>query len=153
MGKYDRFGAYLRAQYNSEIPMTFGEIEAILGTPLPPSARRYRPWWSNNVDNSAMTRAWVEAGFRTQQVDMAHERVVFVRAVRRSAAAPVGFDDATHSAADTPAKHPAIGALKGLIVVPPGIDLTEPADPDWDDRLPNTGATASGLVGLKQHRP
>jgi hypothetical protein len=28
-------------------------------------------------------------------------------------------------------RHPLFGALKGFTFVPPGVDLTEPADPDW----------------------
>jgi len=28
-------------------------------------------------------------------------------------------------------RHPLFGALKGLVRIPPGVDLTEPADPDW----------------------
>jgi hypothetical protein len=28
-------------------------------------------------------------------------------------------------------RHPLFGALKGLLIVMPGTDLTEPADPDW----------------------
>jgi hypothetical protein len=28
-------------------------------------------------------------------------------------------------------RHPLFGALKGVTFVPPGVDLTEPADPDW----------------------
>jgi hypothetical protein len=28
-------------------------------------------------------------------------------------------------------RHPLFGALKDITLVPPGIDLTEPADPDW----------------------
>jgi len=30
-------------------------------------------------------------------------------------------------------RHPLFGALKGVAFVPPGVDLTEPADPDWAD--------------------
>jgi hypothetical protein len=30
-------------------------------------------------------------------------------------------------------RHPLFGALKGSTFVPPGVDLTEPADPDWAD--------------------
>jgi len=37
-------------------------------------------------------------------------------------------------------RHPIFGALKGLIWVPPGIDLTEPADPDWG-KVHETNAT------------
>jgi hypothetical protein len=29
------------------------------------------------------------------------------------------------------ARHPLFGALKGEISIPAGIDLTDPADPDW----------------------
>jgi hypothetical protein len=28
-------------------------------------------------------------------------------------------------------RHPLFGALKGVTSIPPGVDLTEPADPDW----------------------
>jgi hypothetical protein len=28
-------------------------------------------------------------------------------------------------------RHPLFGALKGLVHVPSGVDLTEPADPNW----------------------
>jgi hypothetical protein len=28
-------------------------------------------------------------------------------------------------------RHPLAGALKSVTSVPPGVDLTEPADPDW----------------------
>jgi hypothetical protein len=28
-------------------------------------------------------------------------------------------------------RHPLFGALKGVTRIPPGVDLTEPADPDW----------------------
>ena len=30
-------------------------------------------------------------------------------------------------------RHPLCGALKGITFIPPGVDLTEPADPDWAD--------------------
>ena len=29
-------------------------------------------------------------------------------------------------------RHPAFGALKGLVHIPPGVDLTEPAEPEWE---------------------
>jgi len=32
-------------------------------------------------------------------------------------------------------RHPAIGAMKGMIKIIPGVDLTEPADPEWVKRL------------------
>jgi hypothetical protein len=59
--------------------MSFAEIEAVVGAPLPLSARRHRGWWSNNPGNSGATRAWLDAGYRTAEVDMAGERLVFRR--------------------------------------------------------------------------
>jgi hypothetical protein len=39
------------------------------------------------------------------------------------------------SRANPPKPHPAFGALKGMIRIVAGTDLTEPADPDWGKRL------------------
>jgi hypothetical protein len=120
MSKYDPLGTYLRRQRQSEVPMTFREIERITGTKLPASAK-YRAWWSNNDFNNVMTRVWLEAGFKTEQVDLESGRLVFRRVVNEQAAK------------DRPAKgeHPLFGALKGLSRIAPGTDLTEPADPSW----------------------
>jgi hypothetical protein len=32
-------------------------------------------------------------------------------------------------------RHPLFGSLKGMAHVAPGVDLTEPADSEWADRL------------------
>jgi hypothetical protein len=44
-------------------------------------------------------------------------------------------------------RHPLFGALKGSVHIPDGVDLTEPADPDWgkvyeedDATMPNEGS-------------
>jgi hypothetical protein len=65
--------------------MSFSEIEAIIGSSLPPSSRRHRAWWSNNPSNSVITFSWLNAGYRTADVDMGSERLVF----RRERAAPL----------------------------------------------------------------
>jgi len=125
MSKYAPLADYLKRQGRDQVPMTFAEIEKITGTKLPPSARKHRPWWSNNPDNSVMTRVWLEAGFESGEVDMAGRKLVFKR-VR--AAKPLAANE------ETPF-HPAYGAMKGLIRIMPGTDLTQPADPEWADRL------------------
>jgi len=124
MGKYTRLGEFLRAQRSKEVPMTFAEIERVIGGKLPPNSPQYPAWWSNNPSNNVMTKVWLGAGFRTEQVDVKAHRVVFRRVEEKAPALP-----------SPPAKkgerHPLFGALKGLAHIPQGVDLTEPADPDW----------------------
>ncbi|HKS17681.1 MAG TPA: hypothetical protein VJS63_00550 [Bradyrhizobium sp.] len=124
MGKYSRLGEFLRAQRAQEIPMTFAEIERVIGGKLPPNSPQYPAWWSNNPSNNVMTKVWLNAGFRTEQVDVKSRKVVFRR-----------VDQVTPTSSPPSAKqggrHPLFGALKGLVRIPPGIDLTEPADPEW----------------------
>jgi hypothetical protein len=125
VSKYDALGEYLKRQRRNAVPMTFGEIEKITGTKLPASSR-YRAWWSNNDFNSVLTKVWVEAGFKSEQVDMEKRRLVF-----RRVPTPVGV---AASAGEKPF-HPAYGFMKGLVRIMPGTDLTQPADPEWADRL------------------
>ena|ERR1700693_6159515 len=68
MGKYSALGDFLRRQKADEIPMTFDRIEKVSGTALPPSARRYRAWWSNNSRNSVMTKACWRLGSRAHKL-------------------------------------------------------------------------------------
>ncbi len=127
MSKYSALGDYLKRQPRDAVPMTFGAIEKIIGAKLPASAHKHRPWWSNNPDNSVMTKVWLDAGFQSEQVDIAARKLVF-RRVRRLPSA------AAQSEGEKPF-HPAYGAMKGLIRIMPGTDLTQPADPEWADRL------------------
>src|SRR5258708_13144629 len=76
MGKYSPLADFLRAQGRDEVPMTFAEIERIVGSSLPRS-HRYRSWWSNNSFNSVMTKVWLDAGFRSADVDIKRRNLVF----------------------------------------------------------------------------
>jgi hypothetical protein len=136
VSKYDPLGDFLRGQYGDEVRVRFAEIERILGFPLPASARVHRPWWSNNPNNSAITKVWLNTGFRTEQVDMAGETLVFVRMKEGHMTAPgKGLGEAAQpsigSEDENLPPHPAIGAMKGMLTIMPGVDLTEPADPEW----------------------
>jgi hypothetical protein len=133
MAKYVALGEFLRSQALAEVAMTFAEIERVTGTKLPPSAYKYRPWWSNNPSNSVMTKVWLEAGFETERVDMAAQKLVFRRRCE-PAEAPM-FTSEPPEPPDTRSHHPAFGAMKGLIRIMPGVDLTEPADPSWGESL------------------
>jgi hypothetical protein len=130
MSKYAALGKYLKRQRGDLVPMTFAEIEKITGKKLPASSR-YRAWWSNNDFNSVLTKVWIEAGFKSEQVDMEKRKLTFrrVRAVDSfTARRDQGAQGETSS-------HPAYGAMKGLIRIMQGTDLTQPADPEWADRL------------------
>lgn len=125
MGKYEPLGVFLRKQRTREVALTFGEIEKITGVKLPPKAQHHRAWWSNNPSNNVMTKVWLGAGYESTQVDLRARKLVFRR---------VTESGSPNTAPQQPQKgerHPLFGALREVTIVPPGVDLTEPADPDW----------------------
>jgi len=135
MGKYEPLGQFLRNQRRQEVPLTFREIEKITGVKLPPKAQHHRAWWSNNPDNNVMTKVWLEAGFESAQVDIEGRKLVFRRVAKASESAGGFAEPAQKPHATKDGRHPAWGALKDITFVPPGVDLTEPAFPEWADLL------------------
>jgi hypothetical protein len=133
MSKYDALGTYLRNQRDDVIPMTFAEIEKVVGVKLPRSAFEYRPWWSNNQSNSVMTKIWLDAGFRSASVDMAKQKLVFERIRENQGVAEEIMPFKKGSAVEKNGPHPLIGALKGTFTIEPGYDLTLPAMPEWSE--------------------
>jgi hypothetical protein len=81
-----------------------------------------------------MTKVWLNAGFESAQVDMEARKLLFRRVVKASEASS-GFAEAPKPYATKDGRHPIRGALKDITFVPPGVDLTEPADPEWADLL------------------
>jgi hypothetical protein len=133
MGKYLPLTEFLRKQVENEVVMTFAQIERVIDAKLPPKAQKHRAWWSNSPSNSVMTKAWLDAGFRSERVDMQGRRLVFRRV--KSPQTSVSKMGPSHTAEHGVRKrHPLIGALKGWIRIAPGTDLTEPADPEWGER-------------------
>jgi hypothetical protein len=108
------------------VPLTFSEIEKITGVKLPPKAQHHRAWWSNNPSNNVMTKVWLEAGYESTQVDLRARKLVF----RRIAESRINSEDMPQPPKKGE-RHPLFGALKDVTFIPPGVDLTEPADPDW----------------------
>lgn len=135
MSRYDPLTVHLQAQSATQVRMSFADVEQVLGRKLPDSAVTHRGWWSNNASNNVMTRAWLQAGFRSEQVDLVGRTLVFRRSEGREkmagfAEAQVPFTDAGTVAVD---KLALFGWMKGTIIIAPGTDLTEPAEPDWAD--------------------
>jgi hypothetical protein len=157
MGKYTALEAFLLAQKKPVIPTTFAQIESVVGHPLPASAK-YPAWWSNNPSNNSMTKVWRRAGFRTEQVDVVQKTLVFRHCPSSAPEPPMSEEQQArrhenlmarirNNKADRPAPvkngfteggrpfsashHPLRGALKGILRLVGGTDLTKPADPEW----------------------
>jgi hypothetical protein len=58
------------------IAMSFGRIEEIIGSSLPPSSTE-RQWWANSSHTQAL--AWRAADFHVEQVDLDRKQVRFAR--------------------------------------------------------------------------
>ena len=79
MAKSDPLGAFLQLQREDESVMTFDEIELVLGSTLPPSARLSQWWAGVGADRVHTHRAaWCNAGFRAHLIKGV-SRVRFVR--------------------------------------------------------------------------
>lgn len=76
--KYQKLYAHLCSLSSQEWKASFADIEAIIGDHLPPSARRHRASWSNDI-TQARACAWLAAGWETAQVDMDAETLLFRR--------------------------------------------------------------------------
>lgn len=133
MGKYDPLGTYLASLVETDGPMTFRQVEALIDAPLPPAARRHRAWWSNNPDNSAITKVWRNAGFRAFQVDMIGETLVFRR--EAGSAPPSRPSTAPEYAPQASLVERIRARLGGTVRIPYGVDLTEPSDEVWDAEI------------------
>lgn len=122
MGKYEPLTRFLEGRRTGEVPMSFKEIETVLGASLPPS-KQYPAWWSNNPSNNVMTKAWLEAGFQTERVDIGGERLVF-RRVRQ--AQPINHATRPNLLERIQAR------LGGVVTIPVGVDVTEPTGDVWN---------------------
>jgi hypothetical protein len=82
MAKYDPLAQYLQTQTVSDLTLSFGEIEKIIGAVLPRSARERPEWWWNDLarDSShVQARSWVRGGYLTSRLDLTEQRVSFCR--------------------------------------------------------------------------
>lgn len=124
MSKYQPLEDFLANADRAEVPMSFADIEKIIAGQLPPSARKHRAWWSNNPSNSVITYAWLSAGYKTADVNLEGETVVFVR--QAESAKPAAPSAPTGG-------HPVLGCMTDTVTVPEASDLTEPAMPEWQE--------------------
>ena len=77
--KYGLLRQHLDNLNRDEWQASFADIETIIGFNLPASARRHRPWWANDPTHSH-ANAWLNAGWKTADVDIDTESLQFQRA-------------------------------------------------------------------------
>ncbi len=126
MARYDPLTRHLATRSEARIAMRFDEIEKLLGFPLPRSARLHRPWWANSDFGHVQAKGWLDAGYKSHGVDLAAERLEFVRLNAVEQKPPKRQGD-----------HPLWGAWAGMITIAPGVDLTDPmfTDEEVDEWL------------------
>lgn len=75
--KYQALQKFLQMSDRSQVTLTFDEIETLMETSLPASARTQRAWWSNRSKGALQAAAWIGAGYLVKELDLAGEQVVF----------------------------------------------------------------------------
>ena len=81
-GKYTPLEIYLRdlPEDQREITLDFAAIERILKDKLPSSAYGYEAWWANEKEgNHVNLRAWSNAGWTIESLDLKSRRVKLIR--------------------------------------------------------------------------
>ncbi len=81
MSKYLPLSNWLsnQAAFKPTVHCVFDEIENLIGSTLPSTARKNAAWWSNNANRHVQANAWLNAGFKTDSVDLEKESVTFIR--------------------------------------------------------------------------
>jgi len=77
MSRYEPLTRFLEGRVEERLSLGFAEIEAIIGRSLPASAREHQAWWSNTETHSHAD-SWMRPGWRTQELNLAEERIAFV---------------------------------------------------------------------------
>lgn len=81
-GKYAPLENYLRKlpKSQSEVTLDFEQIERILNNRLPSSAYEDRRWWDHETEgNHVSPRAWANAGWKIEKLDVSKQWVKFIR--------------------------------------------------------------------------
>ena len=79
--KYASLHKYLANRYADSVVLTFGQLEDLMGAPLPDSARAEQEWWTStdrDSDKSPCSDAWILAG-RTAKPNLLARTVTFER--------------------------------------------------------------------------
>jgi hypothetical protein len=79
MSKYYPLERHLTGANRAQpVHMTFAQIESLIGTSLPDSARKHRAFWGNNSKGHVHAAAWLDAKWNVDAVDLSRSTVRFV---------------------------------------------------------------------------
>lgn len=131
MGKYDDLSRFLNSQTTQLVRVDFEVIEEALGFNLPASARKYPEWWANNYGGHVQARAWMDAGWQTEALDLAAKKISFRRLTPRPSVLGGSHSEANASPETKTARRNPWGCMAGTVTFVPGVDLTEPSE-DWN---------------------
>ncbi len=79
MSKYDPLREHLARLDDVVWAAKLEDVETILGSALPKSARHHRTWWANSGGSLVHQNAWIDAGWRVDRTDLPRNVVVFRR--------------------------------------------------------------------------
>ena len=65
-----------RAAFTGLVKLSFARIDGLIGSNLPISAFRDEAWWSNS-SSSAHAKAWLNAGWEVQEINLKEGYVTF----------------------------------------------------------------------------
>jgi hypothetical protein len=122
MGVYEPITQFLRGAGERRVRLTFQDVEGIINRPLPRSAYRHREWWANNPTGHSHARSWVDAGWRTENVDLEKRVLVFSKQ---------GGAPSTPSAPQAEQIPDPFGAMRGSVTFFADVDLTAPTGEEW----------------------
>jgi len=153
--KYAKLRAFLAGQNADRLPLSFADVAEIAKIKLPASAFRYAQWWENDPVHHVQAKAWIDAGYRTEGVDLAAQRLVFARTVCPAKGVQEmqrSFDHQHRVHVDV---HPAYGALRGTFTIAQDWDLTKPAlDPEelaeWEANLERKADMIEAVIRRKK---
>ena len=95
-GKYAALRDFLETAWGNgetRLGVRFADIERLIGEELPESARRHPSWWGNQYD-TVQAKAWLEAGWLVDSVELNRREVNFRHS--RSALYPPFFSELLH---------------------------------------------------------
>jgi hypothetical protein len=122
MSRYAPLTACLKDRPANLVRLSLADIERISDRKLHESVSTHRAGWSNNAANNVMARAWLAAGFQSEQVDLPGRTPVFLRKKEGEGMSGVQQAQVTFEPEGSgPSNKLALfGWMKGTITVAPG---------------------------------